>query len=141
MEKQPIEGYVAGILDERSLVINKGSIDGMKVGMRFKVLSSTPLPVIDPITKKRIGDLNREKIRVECTEVYESFSICSPFLTHWRGNYFSASAIMNELVQEKEVIETLRYDPKDKPAPLTEEESIVKIGDKCIQLIDPNVKS
>lgn len=129
-----IEGHVAQILNERSIVINKGSVAGVKIGMRFKVLSTDPLAIVDPITGEEIGELNREKIRVECIEIYESFSVCSTYMKHWRGGYFSGSAIMNELVQEREVVETLRYNAKDKPKPLSEEESIVKIGDRCIQI-------
>lgn len=131
-----IEGYVAQILNERSIVINKGSTAGVKIGMRFKVLSTTPLEVVDPITSDPLGELNREKIRVECTELYDTFSVCSTYVLKHIGGYFSGSAIFNELVRDQIVVETLRYDARDKPAPLSEEESIVKVGDKCIQIFE-----
>ena len=47
-----IEGKVAAILNERDLVINRGSDSGVQEGMRFGVVEKD-VPIVDPDTEKR----------------------------------------------------------------------------------------
>lgn len=39
MMENLIKGHVAGVLNERELIINVGSDDGVTLGMKFKILS------------------------------------------------------------------------------------------------------
>ena len=38
---QPIRGKIARVLNSREVAINKGADDGVKIGMVFKILSTT----------------------------------------------------------------------------------------------------
>lgn len=131
-----IKGHVAGVLNERELIINVGSDDGVTLGMKFKILSDSPIIVKDPITDEEIGEIDREKIRVKCIEVQEKLSVCTTYRVFTQRNVFSGSTIMKDLFEDKEYVETLRYNPNDKPELLSMEESYVKVRDRCIQIRD-----
>jgi len=136
MMENLIKGHVAGVLNERELIINVGSDDGVTLGMKFKILSDSSIIVKDPITDEEIGEIDREKIRVKCIEVQEKLSVCTTYRVITQRNVFSGSAIMKDLFEDKEYVETLRYNPNDKPEPLSMEESYVKVRDRCIQIKD-----
>ena len=133
-----IKGHVAGVLNERELIINVGSDDGVTLGMKFKILSDSPIIVKDPITDEEIGEIDREKIRVKCIEVQEKLSVCTTYRVFTQRNVFSGSTIMKDLFEDKEYVETLRYNPNEKPELLSMEESYVKVRDRCIQIRDNN---
>ena len=136
MSEQILEGLVAMILNERELVINIGSNVGVVVGMKFKVLSGSPTDVTDPITGEKIGELNLEKVKVKCTKVESGFSVCSTFVVRHQAGLLSSTSMLYKAFEDKEVVETLRINPADKPAPLDEEDSYVKKGDRCVQIIE-----
>ncbi len=76
-----IEGRVANILNERDLVINRGSDHGVEPGMRFKV-NSPEIKIADPVTGDDLGLLVREKIRVKVLEVYPQFAVAKTYETY-----------------------------------------------------------
>jgi len=132
-----IKGKVANILNARELTINIGKEQGVKAGMIFKVLADSPVAVIDPDTKKKLGEVDREKIRVKVSEVDENFSVCKTYRTRRTGGiaYPSMSSIASLMV-EREAVETLKASEASLPPPLPEEESFVKTGDRVIQVVD-----
>jgi hypothetical protein len=136
MTKKELEGYVAAILNERELVINIGSNQGVAVGMKFKILANSPTSIYDPISKERIGELNLEKVKVKCTKVEEQFSVCTTYVVHRYSGIFTATSQFQKMFEDREVVETLRIDPAYKPAPLAEEDSYVKIGDRCVEIFE-----
>jgi hypothetical protein len=109
--QHPIEGKVAQVLNERELVINIGHDHGAVLGMKFAVLSDKPIEILDPDTHD---------------------------LTRTVGNFplLSASALAGLTFQQK-VVEDLRSDSRDRPKPLTPEESYVKIGDRVQEIFEP----
>jgi hypothetical protein len=128
-----IEGKVATILSERELTINIGSDRGVYQGMRFKVLSRDPLDIVDPETNEKLGVVDREKVRVMAEEVNNKFTICKTYRKFPSAGSAldSAITIMGGLrIRE----ETLKIEDSSLPQPLSEEESIVKIGDRVIQI-------
>ncbi len=130
-----LEGKVAGVLNIRELVINIGSLHGVKRGMKFKVLASEPLEIYDPETGELLGKLDREKVRVKAVEVHERFSICRTYRTRKAGgsNYYAA-ALLRQIAPPREEPETLKADDSAYPPPLSEEESYVKRGDRVVQI-------
>src|ERR1700687_3874956 len=78
---EPIQGRVAQLLNIRELVINVGSKDGVERGMKFAVLAAEPLVIKDPLNGEELGTIDREKIRVEVTEVHERFAVCATYET------------------------------------------------------------
>jgi hypothetical protein len=128
-----VQGLVAAILTARELVINRGRADGVKRGMRFKVLSDKPIEVKDPETKAILGSIDREKVRVEATTVQEHMTICKTFrIIGTRGGAINDLAVMFEKYQE--IPETLKAEQSMYTPPLSEAESFVKIGDRVVQL-------
>jgi len=137
-EQAPLEGYVAQIISEREIAINIGKKHGVKKGMRFAVLSPTPQIILDPITEEELDILDREKVRVEVTEVRTKISICSTYRTYRVGGGALAGLFGNYSLFEpaRIVHETLKYEDSQLPAPLLPEESYVKIGDRVKELIE-----
>lgn len=77
----PIEGKVAAIVNERDLVINRGSDAGVEEGMKFGVIEGE-VPVKDPDTGEILVKLKREKIRVKIVEVHSKYSIGKTYQTY-----------------------------------------------------------
>jgi len=133
---QLIFGKVAGILTARELTINIGSTQGVKEGMKFKVLAKEPIGIYDPGTNEKLGVVDREKVRVKATEVNDKFSICRTY-RKWenRGSSLASLAYIYSSMQwEKQ--ETLKVSDSSLPQPLSEEDSYVKTGDRVIQIIE-----
>lgn len=76
-----LEGKVATILNTRELIINRGSLDGVEAGMRFKIVDEDAT-VVDPDTKEELGTITREKIRVKAADVQPRFSIARTYETY-----------------------------------------------------------
>jgi hypothetical protein len=74
MEK--IEGKVARILDEYSIVINVGRNNGVVNGMVFAVFVQSDEEVKDPDSGKALGKLENIKEHVFVAHVQDKFSTC-----------------------------------------------------------------
>ena len=136
-----LSGKVAGLISARELIINIGSEQGVENGMKFKVLSSEPYVITNPDNGKTLGELNREKVRVQVTEIHEKFSICSTFRKKNIGGtaewaLTSGSMVDSILNPPKYKLETLKIEDSELPPPLSEEESYVKKGDRVVQIIE-----
>lgn len=128
---------MAQILNERELVINRGRNDGVTRGMRFAVLAATPTEVVDPDSKEILGTVDREKIRVEARLVEDKFAVCSTYETKVVGGNPFADMFANPLLggPRREVPKTLRASGESFPAPISESESYVKVGDRVRQIV------
>ncbi len=130
-----LEGRVAGIINARELTINIGKDENVELGMKFKVLASEPFIIRDPESGKKIGELDREKIRVKVSEVYDNFSVCQTYKVKNFGGIAPviSGSFIDSLYPPKMVVETLKIEDSELPPPLSEEESYVKSGDRVIQ--------
>jgi hypothetical protein len=129
-----IEAYVARILNDRELVINKGSEDMVEVGMRFAILTDAGIGITDPMTGEPLGDVERPKLLVKITQVRERLAVAATYRTKTiQGNL----AILNMPIftQTREVDERLRASDTSYARALTDEESLVNVGDKAVQVI------
>jgi hypothetical protein len=74
--RTPLEAKVADILNERDLMITIGESQGVRLGMRFRVLVSDKIA-------SRIGEPPGfiEKTQVIVTDVRPEFSICRTYRT------------------------------------------------------------
>jgi len=75
MEKL-IEGKVARILDEYSIVINVGRKDGVAKDMVFVVFTQSEDEVKDPDSSEALGKLENVKDYVTAAHVQDKFTIC-----------------------------------------------------------------
>jgi hypothetical protein len=132
----PIEGKVSTVLNERELVINVGINIGVKVGMKFKVLADKMFEVKDPDTGKLLGTIDREKVRVQASEVSEKFAICKTYRQIRKGGGGLYIPNLSEMLAlSRTEPETLRAEDSTLPPPLSEEESYVKKGDRVIEIV------
>ncbi len=129
-----LEGKIANILNARELVINIGWEDDVRVGMRFKVLADTPTQITDPETEEVIGIVDREKVRVEATEVQDKIAICRTYETVRVGGGLGMPDISRYLNQPKTVPKTLKAGDQSYLPPLSESESYVKRGDRVAEV-------
>lgn len=94
------EIMVAHIIDSEKghdVVLNVGKKDGIKEGDKFLLYEIDPNPIIDPITKENLGNLELVKGRGEVTYVQEQ--ICILTSTEKRsGALGSAAALIGETV-------------------------------------------
>jgi hypothetical protein len=136
---EPIRGRVAQILTDRELVLNIGQDVGVTKGMRFAVLNSKGLEVVDPETGASLGSVDRAKVLVEAVRVQSKLSVARTFRT-FRRNLGGRSGLTLDLFGTPpkwvEVPETLRLADKPSEAELGEEESYVKIGDPIVQVVE-----
>lgn len=131
-----IQGKVATIINERDLVINKGSDAGVTEGMKFKVIEPD-LDIRDPDTGEPLGSISREKIRVKIVEVKPKFSIGKTYETY--VDYVESVAKLPSLLppsrQPVTRVRTLRTS-SDTSYPPDERYGFVKIGDPVVEVAD-----
>jgi hypothetical protein len=132
-EMEEIEGKVAKIMDEYTVVINRGSEHRVEEDMRF-VIYEPGDEIKDPDTDKSLGKFEHVKAKVEVVNVQEKFSTAKTYETHT----MTMPAIQQALAQVSG--QTTRNE-----LPLDEEtraglqkglRPLVKIGDLVRQILD-----
>ncbi len=71
-----IEGKVAKILDEYSIVINVGRNDGVTEGMVFVVFTQSSDEIKDPDSGETLGTLENVKDYVSAIHIQDKFATC-----------------------------------------------------------------
>ena len=143
---EPVRGRVARILSSRELVINRGTDDGVSVGMRFAVLDPAGENIHDPATNEILGSLQRPKVQVEVTQAGPRISVAKTYRfsevnvggTGTSLGFLTMGSIARQLVPPRfeKRYETLKTKDAN-PEPLSEEESIVKVGDPVVEIREP----
>jgi hypothetical protein len=122
--------------------MNVGRKDGVKEKMRFKVVCS--VPVKDPDTGEELGEINREKIRVEVFQVEERFSLARTYETYQvnvggDGILFRSAlddGIKKMLEPQKIVTKVKTFDDASEFDAIDNSQSPIKVGDRVIQIFD-----
>jgi hypothetical protein len=125
-----IRGKVAQLIDESTLVINRGSEHGVKPGMRFAVLNAKGAEITDPDTGEVLGSVDIEKVVVKVVRVEPKLSVARTFRT-----FTTKGLLIPSLVASKTYTETLRVDGSTYKEELNEGDSYVKVGDPVVQTI------
>ena len=118
---------------------------GVQPKMRFAVLASEPLEVRDPETDEVLDVIDREKVRVEASEIRPKITICRTYkVTAIPGGpwYDTISGLggMTQLTKPpQKIVETLEAKDSSLPPPLSPEDSYVKINDRVIQIENDNL--
>ena len=132
-----IQGKVAQILNERDLVINKGSDHGVADGMLFLV-TQPDVPIKDPDSGAELGVLARDKIKVKVFEVHPLFSLAKTYETY-------SARVPSEVQQSlsrisgRTVTRTRKIiipDPLHKSVIIDADGSTVNIGDPVVQITE-----
>lgn len=129
-----IEGRVAAILNARELVINIGSLAGVKFRNKFAVLAEARLEIRDPTTDTVLDTVEREKVRVQAVEVRDRITICRTY--RMKGGGVPRVSDFLSAIGRESIAETLRISDDSSPAPLSEEESYVKVNDRVVLVAD-----
>lgn len=142
---KPIEGKVAKLLTARDLVINRGSDDGVTVGMRFKILNPKGQSIRDPETRQVIGSVEMIKVVVKVVEVQPKLCVARTFKTiKTEPSGLAGSLVTSYAMRELaatfgtsggERVETLRSNEKFLEEELDESESYVRTNDPAIQVV------
>lgn len=129
--EKAIEGKVAEVLNQRELVINRGSEHGVKDGMRFEVIDET-LEFLDPDTKEPLGTITRPKIRVSVSDVQPRFSIARTYETY---QVREASPLLDVLPRTLTKVKTIsEYNDEFSDVAYERIRSLVSVGDKVVQM-------
>jgi hypothetical protein len=133
-----IQAKVAQILTARDLVLNKGSSEGVTVGMRFAVLNRKGADVKDPDTGEVLGSVELPKTFVKVVAVKEHLCIARTFREFKSGggplwSLMAATSLSAAPPQTR--VETLKTDEARLKDELDEKESYVKIGDPAVQML------
>lgn len=134
-----MRGKVAAILNERELVINLGSANGVEEGMKFKVIEPERR-ILDPDTQELLGTFDREKVRVKVVEVNPRYSVGSTYETY--AVTLETPALPSfgprtgQTTREVRRVRTLRADGGLYLEPMDETQSFVHIGDLAVLVED-----
>ncbi len=132
-----LTGQVARILSERELVVNRGTNDGVTLGMKLAVLNPNGADITDPVTGESLGSIDLAKVVVKVTQVHERVCVAATFRkwTTSGGPLYNLN-LMNTLARPPSTRrETLRLDDAEAAVELDEEDSYVRVGDKVIEVV------
>lgn len=130
-----LRGKVAAILNQRELVLNLGADDGVEVGMRFAILNSKGVGIVDPDTGEPIGDVSVAKTVVKVVRVDgPKISVGRTFRvipgTPGIADVFAATS---RIGGTRARTETLTLGPHaELVSELSDEESFIKVGDVAV---------
>ena len=132
IKTEVIEGRVARILNERELVINRGTEQGIQDGMKFSILEEAN-DIIDPETSEVLGSLTREKIRVKIVDVQPRFSVGRTYETYQARTPSQYFGLLHTQTVNK--IRTINQ-PGTRDDPFGDVVGYVEVGDKVVQIPD-----
>lgn len=137
---QPIAGKVASVVNDRTVLINRGVKDGVETGMIFKIFGPDQIEVRDPDTEEVLESVTLVKVLVKVVDVSDRISVARTYRVTRKnvgGLGFSVNSIarMFEPPKYEETIETLRFDPT-KGREMYDGESVVSVGDSVLSLAD-----
>ena len=78
-QAETVRGKVASVLNSREVAINRGSVDGVALGMKFNILSSNAFDIKDPDTGESLGIIQKPKFCVRVTSVYDRMCVAATF--------------------------------------------------------------
>ena len=135
---KPVRGKVARVLNEREVAINRGSNDGVEIGMKFNILDPESQEVRDPDTGELLGYVERPKAPVKVTMVYDKLAVATTFRfrrVNVGGNGIGIGGFNPPLWKNR--YETIRENgAKPKAKGRAEFSKRVSIGDPIVQIIE-----
>ncbi|WP_292372506.1 hypothetical protein [Methanosarcina sp. UBA411] len=135
---QPIEGKIADVFiidNQHSIVLNKGSEDGIKENMRFMIYEKGK-QILDPDSKVSLGFFEYAKGKVKITQVSQKYSIAK--------SDEHETVVVNQLelpffgAKTKVITKKLPIDNTDFESNIIQEKK-VRIGDFVRQILSENV--
>ena len=135
---RPIRGKVARVLNDREVALNRGSSNGVEIGMIFNITRSAGLDIADPDTGEMLGSVDVPKASVKVTTVQDRVSVAATFRT--RKVNVGGSGVGLGLFEPPKWeyhYETLRLrDDSTDTNMITDSNSCVSVGDPVVQVLD-----
>jgi hypothetical protein len=128
MSNEPIRGKVARVLNSTDLALNRGSDDGVSVGMRFAILSDRGADITDPDSGLVLDSIEIAKTLVKIISVTEHLCVGRTFRSKGGGGIASALSIIGTPRNE-----TLHTDERRLQQELDPKDSFIKVGDEAVQ--------
>lgn len=132
MTDELIRAKVAQVLNATDLAMNRGSDDGVVVGMRFAILSDRGANIKDPDTGETLDSIEIAKTLVRIVSVTPRLAVGRTFRN--KGSRNGAMAAILQMGGERS--ETLRTDERRLQQELDPKDSFIKIGDEAAQYTD-----
>ena len=135
-----LKGKVVDIVDNRTVAINIGANHGVEMDMIFQILSKEEKEIKDIDSGEILGKLKVPKIKVKVTFIDSKLSLAETY-EYERTNIggmnpmFSVSNLFSPPKYVKEY-KTFDMEPEKKQE-ISEESSIVKVGDIVEQVTGP----
>lgn len=127
-----VEATVAGVLNRRELVLNKGSSDGLEIGMRFAILNRKGVNVKDPSTGEALGSVDVVKAIVKIVRLEPRLAVGRTFRSIKGTPGAFTSLNMPKLLGTPTTVETLSTQEATFKEELDESESYIKRGDPAV---------
>ncbi|QQM54202.1 hypothetical protein [Rhodococcus pyridinivorans] len=123
-----IRGQVAALLSARELILNRGSVDGVQIGMRFAILNRNGVNIKDPETGAVLGTVEVPKTIVKIVRLQgDNLAVGRTFRTV--KSVFGAALGGDQ-------VETLSIKKGSSVrAELDPEDSFVQVGDPVVETI------
>ncbi|MDV8004042.1 hypothetical protein [Rhodococcus sp. IEGM 1318] len=130
-----IKGKIAEVVNLYTVLINRGTYEGVLRGSIFAVMDPNPIPVIDPDTKDQIGERFKEKIRVKVVSVDDHFCTAETYRRVTTGGEgFMSGITLPESMQPRRV--TRETISSNAPGFTKQQKEVtVNVGD-VVQLVD-----
>lgn len=128
---EPIRALVARILNTTDLALNKGTNDGVEMGMKFAILSGIGEDIKDPETGEVLDSIPIAKTVVKVVQATPRVSVARTFRSYTRNGIFDAFPITKSETRH----ETLESDERNAQQELDPERAKVKIGDSAVEYV------
>lgn len=127
-----IKGKIAELLDERRIVINRGSENGVLLGMYFQIFSPETTTIKDPDSGAQLGSAMIPIMQVQVVHVDAKFCVAATFRSKTvnAGGFDSFGDVLSKMTQPPKYIkvhETFELD-SEQAKKLEEARSKVKLG-------------
>lgn len=135
---KPIRGKIARILSDREVALNRGSSNGVEVGMIFDIVRSEGLDIKDPDTGEALGSVDVPKASVKITTVQARVSVAATFRARKVNVGGSGVGLgLFEPPRWEYHYETLHLrDDSTGPNETTDSDTTVSVGDQVVQVLD-----
>lgn len=127
MTSDLIRAQVARVVNSTDLALNRGSDVGVKVGMRFAILSDAGADIKDPETGEILDSVEIAKTVVKVINVTPRVSIARTF------RKMESYGIGSILTGDRTRNETLNSDESTVQQELDPSKAKVKVGDKAVE--------
>ena len=127
MNKELIRAQVARVVNSTDLALNKGSDDGVAVGMKFAILSNAGADIKDPLTGELLGSVEIAKTLVKVINVGPRVSIGRTF------RKLESYGITRMFTGGTTRTETLNSDESTVQQELDPSKAKVKYGDDAVE--------